>query len=93
MKTLILILAGALAVSVMAFGSHVEESGKACRAAMVEGKSVLVALPLLKVSDQKAPLIAALSMDADDVPTVARALARPIYEAAAYCEMAEKGGK
>lgn len=93
MKTLILTLAGALAVSVMAFGAHVEESGQACRAAMVEGKNVLVALPLLKVADQKAPLVASLSMDADDVPTFARALARPIYEAAAYCNMAEGGDK
>lgn len=93
MKTMILTLAGALAFSLIAFGAHVEERKEACRASLVEGKSILVALPLLKVADQKAPLTASLTMAADDLPHLVRAVVRPIYEAHAYCTMAEEQAK
>lgn len=93
MKTLILTLAGALALSVTAYGFHIDESKEACRASMVEGKNLLVALPLLEMADEKAPIVASLTMDAADLPPAVRAMARPIYEARAYCEMAEVASK
>lgn len=93
MKKLILTIAMLLAGCAISAGVMVDNRRNECRADLVKGKPALAAAVILNMTDAMVVKGVEVGMVQRNVLPLARPIMRPVFEANAYCAVAERAAK